>query len=296
MFPGPKPLTGQKDDKAIDSHGTCMSSMVAGATLGTAKKAPITMLKVPFAADQEAWTVERTIDALVMIYDDIMLKELQGKAVVSMSWGITNDLNPKYVNAFKAAYKYLMDALLKIDVLPVISAGQDASADINNVSFYRSLRIPADTTLQPLNHYPALLGKDDARITVVAAVDNAGNPYEGGLYEPSFVKVSGPGEHLKCANKEGDYDHNVDGSSARKFPNTPSVRTQADRDGTATAMTAGLLADFISGFGMTPVQARNHLYDKAHNRVKDGRNVIYYSFDMGGPDAEAAKMDSHPPV
>lgn len=133
MFPGPKPLTGQKNDAAPDSHGTCMSSMVAGITLGTAKKAQITMVKVPFTEEEESWTVERSIDALVQVYDDIILKVLKGKAVVSMSWGISEQLNKDYVNAFKAAYKYLIDALLEQDVLPVISAGQDLSTETNNV-------------------------------------------------------------------------------------------------------------------------------------------------------------------
>lgn len=133
MFPGPNPLTGQKTDDGINSHGTCMTSVVGGIALGTAKKAKITMLKVPFNDDQEAWTVERTVDALAMVYDDIMLKNLHGKAVVSMSWGVSNMLNQRYVDAFSAAYKFLLDALLKVDVYPVIAAGQDNSLDINAV-------------------------------------------------------------------------------------------------------------------------------------------------------------------
>lgn len=135
MFPGPKPLTGQKNDVMSDSHGTVMASMVVGATLGTAKKAPITIVKVPFDNENEAWTIERSVDALAMVYDDIMLKDLQGKAIVSMSWGVSKLLNKPYVDAFSAAYKYLIDALLKIDVLPVIAAGQDLSAEIDNVRF-----------------------------------------------------------------------------------------------------------------------------------------------------------------
>lgn len=74
----------------------------------------------------------------------------------------------------------------------------------------------ADFDLQPIDHYPALLAKDDARITVVGAVDNAGNPFEGGMYDADIVKVSGPGDHIKGANKDGDYDYNVEGTSARK--------------------------------------------------------------------------------
>lgn len=58
-------------------------------------------------------------------------------------------------------------------------------------------------------------------------------------------------------------------------------------------MTAGLLADFMTGFGMNPTQAREYLYEKAYNRVDGGRSVIYYSFDTSNtPDANAAKMDS----
>lgn len=134
MFPGPKPLLGQKNDLAPDSHGTCMTSMVAGTTLGTAKNAKITMVKVPFTKEEEAWTVERTVDALVQVYDDIMLKVLRGRAIVSMSCGISELLDKEYVDAFKAAYKYLIDALLERDVLPVISAGQGLSAVVDSVS------------------------------------------------------------------------------------------------------------------------------------------------------------------
>ncbi len=49
-------------------------------------------------------------------------------------------------------------------------------------------------------------------------MDNAGNPFEGGLNNDDIVKVSGPGDHLKCANRDGGYDDTVDGSSARKYP------------------------------------------------------------------------------
>lgn len=48
-------------------------------------------------------------------------------------------------------------------------------------------------------------------------MDNAGNPYKGGLYNDDIVKVSGPGHHLKCANKDGGYYDKVDGTSARKY-------------------------------------------------------------------------------
>ena len=147
MFPGPNPLTGQKNDAGLDSHGTCMASMVGGIALGTAKKAKITLLKVPFNEDQEAWTVERTVDALAMVYDDIMLNELQGKAIVSMSWGISNNLNQQYVDAFSAAYKYLIDALLKVDVYPVIAAGQDNSADTDAVCAPNSHKVPFSDSL-----------------------------------------------------------------------------------------------------------------------------------------------------
>ena len=135
-------MTGQENDAAPDSHGTCMASMVGGIALGTAKKAKITMLKVPFTEDEEAWTVERSVDALAMIYDDIVLNELQGKAIVSMSWGVGNNLNQRYVDAFSAAYKYLIDALLNLDVYPVISAGQDTSADTDTVCAPNSHKVP----------------------------------------------------------------------------------------------------------------------------------------------------------
>ncbi len=103
-----------------------------------------------------------------------------------------------------------------MDVYPVISVGQDNSLDTDAVCAPNSHKIPFADSLKPINCYPALLGKDEPRITVVAAVDNQGNPFEGGFYDPNIVKVSGPGEHLQCANRDGGYDYGVDGSSARK--------------------------------------------------------------------------------
>ena len=66
-------------------------------------------------------------------------------------------------------------------------------------------------------------------------------------------------------------------------------------------MTAGLMADFITGINgksMTPVEAQNHLYDKTWARVDNGRKVIYYSFDRSGEedDAGAASVDAPAPA
>ncbi len=58
-------------------------------------------------------------------------------------------------------------------------------------------------------------------------------------------------------------------------------------------MTAGLLADFITGFPMTPATARLHLYGKAHDRTLGGRDVVYYNFDTA--DTDAAVMDGPSP-
>lgn len=53
-------------------------------------------------------------------------------------------------------------------------------------------------------------------------------------------------------------------------------------------MTAGLLADFIAAFTMTPTEARRHLYGKAHERIPGGRNVVYYSLEEDKANTHAA--------
>lgn len=127
-----------------------MASMVAGVTIGSAKKTKITMARVNLK--DEGLRVERYIDGLVMIYDDIYNKVLQGKAVVSISWGFTADYpdDQKYIEAARAAFEYLIKALLdNYNVLTVVSAGQANSDRYDDVSveesnfYHNSLRFPA---------------------------------------------------------------------------------------------------------------------------------------------------------
>lgn len=191
-----------------------MSSMVAGNTIGSAKKAPITMARVSNQEDEQQYFPERTIDALAMVYDDIMEKDSASQSVVSMSWGIDDDLpNQVYINALTAAYTYLVNAFVKQNILLVVAAGQDGNATpIDDVSILSPFVSLANPTAQPVKTLPATLGKNIKEMTVVGAVDNDGNPYEGGRWQPDIVEISAPGVQVRCA-VVGGYDNTVDGTS-----------------------------------------------------------------------------------
>ena len=83
--------------------------------------------------------VERSVDALAQILDEIKLKDSPDKVVISMSWGVDDlsdisDEMKSYTSAFSDAQVYLIKGLIDTGVvLPVVAVGQDQSADIDTV-------------------------------------------------------------------------------------------------------------------------------------------------------------------
>lgn len=174
--------------------------------------------------------VERKIDALAQIYDDIQLNVVPStdKVVISMSWGVDildrDDSEKKYTAAYSATFSYLLKNLIDTGiVVPVVAAGQDASSDTETVSPIVNNRdfSYADSCLQETKLYPALLGKDLPLLTVVGGVTVAGDAFEGG-FNANWIRVYGPAEDLQCA-QIGGIVNQIDGTSCGKSTHHPSL-------------------------------------------------------------------------
>jgi hypothetical protein len=72
------------------NHGTCVLAWAVSPVYGTAKKADVVIVQLPFyyEEDEGQWLTTRggILAALQMVADDIGKKTLDGKAVVNLSW------------------------------------------------------------------------------------------------------------------------------------------------------------------------------------------------------------------
>jgi hypothetical protein len=87
-------FTNDRDHREVDqgNHGTCVLSKAVSPMFGTAKNPKIVLVKMPALRidneHQRNMVYERELLAgLIKILDDVKSRELQGKAVVNISWG-----------------------------------------------------------------------------------------------------------------------------------------------------------------------------------------------------------------
>lgn len=194
-------------------HGTCMASVALGTRDGVAKNADLTVVKAdiftsgPKVPDANAIAPERWLDALGQVYDDIEKNTLNGKAVVSMSWGFNKRQDSTYDNCLKNAYTAILNGIISADVTPVVAAGQASG-------------FPPPPT-SDIQTYPALLANLGSgginELVVVTSVDKDGDYENGAWYAPNTIAALG--DEAQCANSAGgtaaDY-HDEPGTSPGK--------------------------------------------------------------------------------
>ena len=84
-------LGGRGDQQPADeyNHGSCVLAQIASPRFGTAKNANVVIVKMPWYGSVELDTSVSEFDflhGLVAILNDVREKNLQGKAVLNISW------------------------------------------------------------------------------------------------------------------------------------------------------------------------------------------------------------------
>ncbi|KAK2048191.1 subtilisin-like protein [Colletotrichum somersetense] len=165
FIPGAVP---SEDDP--DNHGSCVASKAGGPVHGTAKNANMVAVKMPWKFPFTA-----IIAALIKINNDVHEKNLQGKAVINISFR-TNSLLPGQ----DVIYKQHLVSLMMEDIVIVASSGNDAIRKGVSIA-----------------HYPAVFGYS-TNLIVVGAVDNWGSRSWYSQGNPWQLTVSAP-DTIKCA-------------------------------------------------------------------------------------------------
>ncbi len=187
-----------------------MASVALGAKDGVAKRADLTVVKADVfnkgekVPDPDAIAPERWLDGLAEVYDDIIRNNMNGKAVLSMSWGYDRRKDPEYDACLKDAYTAILTGIIAHNVVPVVAAGQS-----------KGLPPPDFPNIQT---YPALLADlgqgGIAELVVVTAVDKDGNVSPDAFYAKDTIAAMGEDSH--CAASQGgtsdDY-HDEPGTS-----------------------------------------------------------------------------------
>ena len=206
-------------EPAAQGHGTCMASIAMGNKDGVARKASLTVVRsdVWSSALNTANSVEIWIDALAQVYDDVVKNKRQGKAVVSMSIGVTASNNQDYTGAFTGAMIFLLTALDKQDI-PVVAAVANEGTEIEVYPALLAKPLPeADGGKTPV---------PDLIVVSGALVD--GN-FDSSIRDP-VIKIYGisddqsgggianPG--VECASFDGKGYHAGEGVSQGKPPSS----------------------------------------------------------------------------
>lgn len=195
-----------------------MASVALGAKDGVAKRADLTVVKADVftkgekVPDPNAIAPERWLDGLSEVYDDIVRNNMNGKAVLSMSWGYEPRKDQEYDNCLKDAYTAILTGIIARDVVPVVAAGQSESMP------------PPD--FPNIQTYPALLADlgqgGIAELVVVTAVDRDGRVSSDAFYARDTIAAMGENSH--CASSQGgtpdDY-HDEAGTSPGTYFTLP---------------------------------------------------------------------------
>ena len=166
-----------------------MVSCALGVKDGVAKKSKLAMIRASRSLHNGVdVAIERWIDALGQVYDEILNNNEQGKAVVSMSWGFTPPSNADYTNAAHDTFAMLLKAIINdLDVPALAAAGNLADLDNEIIVI------------------PAILGeKDVPELIVIGAVDFDGI-FVGWTQKSDWLQLFAPGDDVECAKPDGTY-------------------------------------------------------------------------------------------
>jgi len=115
-------FSSQLTESDENGHGSCVISKVAGPRFGVAKNANIVVAK--YAVDIQTGHIWKSsiLELLSLIYEDVIARGLQGKAVVNLSFGGTEKA---YGTQYIKSLRNLISRLLKSDVVVVVAAGNN---------------------------------------------------------------------------------------------------------------------------------------------------------------------------
>jgi hypothetical protein len=128
-------------------HGTCMLSRAAGAPLGVTRGSHVTVVRMPKSLPNQAqkdagitkvWNrMNLVIDAFTAILEDVIKKNLQGKAVVSYSWVMETEAVftiPPSQNSVSRPFYDLLEKMIQKGITIVVSSGNQGLKNFPNVN------------------------------------------------------------------------------------------------------------------------------------------------------------------
>ncbi|KAL8788732.1 MAG: hypothetical protein Q9213_001546 [Squamulea squamosa] len=236
-------------DQSKDGHGSCVYSMAVGTQYGTAKAADVVIVKHAKLKneDEEDTTESATLDGMTRILADIKLSRLNKKAVVNLSFGVSNDIQ----EGPKQKFHDIIRDLLANDVVVVTSSGNDRDPDTGDNS--------------DIDENPALFAADLKNMIVVGATDNMGKPWpdsQGG----DLLDLSGPADKIVCASQKGTKPQLESGTSYA----TGSVSGLA-----AYFLSLPELSDRLKVDGQTAQKVKDFILEKAYSRIDGEVKVLY---------------------
>lgn len=185
-----------------------MASIAMGNKDGVARKASLTVVRSDITSDPDLGA-EIWIDALAKVYEDVVQKHAQSKAVVSMSGGIGQNGNQDYLACYSEAMEKLLLALEKEDVPALAAVGNEGT----EIAAYPALFIKPVNGVVPV---PNLIVVGGA--TLKGEFENDIRDSEIKIYGPAdddSVHTANPG--LQCADSTSNgYKMGEEGTSHGK--------------------------------------------------------------------------------
>ncbi|EFQ36435.1 subtilase [Colletotrichum graminicola M1.001] len=184
--------TSKSDSDLKSGHGTCVQSLVNGPRFGAAKEADIVIVKLP-----DSPLVSDIVMALYWVTDDIAARNLEGKAVVTMSVllaGVDMEMSKAFGtqilkdgwDAKMESLRDQMELLIYLDV-PVVAASGNLRRDYEHI----------DT-------FPGIFATDMDVIAVGAMNANGlRTSYSQGDIDEVTVLAMG---EVDCARRDRDYE------------------------------------------------------------------------------------------
>ncbi|TDZ32492.1 Subtilisin-like protease 3 [Colletotrichum spinosum] len=252
-------------------HGSCMQALVNGPRNGVAKDVDLVIVKLGYPFYPSAF-----LSALILVEEDIRKHNLQGKAVVSASYGgqvvnvTATELaggRPVFKDDYEptvAAFRYFVKEILDLDVPVVVPSGNDR------------------WVYDPIFDFPAWLSREIDLITV-GGVDEVGVRTWSSQGAPDEITVAAPGEVL-CATEEG-----------------PDTYETAEGTSVAVPQVAGIIATWLADEryrdrlqvpGKVAANVKKMVQEMAYVRAKDAKPEDAYPVIWNGVDAFSCGNDA----
>ncbi|KAK1987266.1 peptidase S8/S53 domain-containing protein, partial [Colletotrichum cereale] len=261
----PKDIRPLKTDGDLESgHGTCVQSLVNGPQFGAAKHADVVIVKIP-----QPTKSSYLMTALDLVIDDIKARNLEGKAVVTMSLvAAAIDIpeskklgKPVLKNIWKLRIprmKKQMELLTShLNVPVVVAAG-------NHREEY-----------EPLSTYPAKFATEMDIITVGAMEPNGSRWYrsQGGIDEVTVLAAG----RVKCAVAGSSWETRDDTGTSYAAPRVAGM--------IATWLSSPQYRERLGSKGKVVANVKKLMRDLAYVRMPvsepgGGYSIAYNGFGM----------------